>query len=301
MAGVLSAFGMGQARQRCRRQVHLGAALSPDLLAALPDQVEQLTCEAQETLRRQGDGTDTNADAPEVWVSLALRYPSAEQTLVLPWFAEQGVDAVISAFQASHQQRYGYCIDADQALIVEHLNVEVTAPQQFDATATAEIAESMSGVETSPQVSMHLESSGWTQVPLLNRSALLLNQQIEGPALIAEATGCTVLEPGWQARVKDGGTMLLERRQPVLGSLALAQAGAHDPLQAELFRHRFMAIAEQMGERLRQSSRSVNIRERLDFSCALFDATGALVANACLLYTSPSPRDRTRSRMPSSA
>ena len=286
MAGVLSAFGMGQARQRCRRQVHLGTALSPELLAGLPDQVERLMAEAKEMLHRQGDGADAEAGEPEVWVSLALRYPSAEQTLVLPWSAEQGVDAVISAFQASHQQRYGYCIDADQALIVEQLNVEVTAPQQFDATAAAtataaaEKAEPTPEVQPSPQVSMHLESSGWTQVPLLNRSALRLNQRVAGPALIAEATGCTVLEPGWQARVAEGGTLLLERSHPADGSPELAQAGAHDPLQAELFRHRFMAIAEQMGEQLRQSSRSVNIRERLDFSCALFDATGALVANA---------------------
>ena len=148
-----------------------------------------------------------------------------------------------------------------------------------------------------------------------------------------------MLEPGWQARVAEGGTLLLERSHRADGSPELAQAGAHDPLQAELFRHRFMAIAEQMGEQLRQSSRSVNIRERLDFSCALFDATGALVANAphipvhlgsmgdsvrdllaqvaigdvaplqpgdtllsnCLLYTSPSPRDVEESRMPSSA
>ena len=286
MAGVLSAFGMGQARQRCRRQVHLGTALSPELLAALPDQVERLMAEAGEMLHRQGDGADAEAGEPEVWVSLALRYPSAEQTLVLPWVAEQGVDAVISAFQSSHQQRYGYCIDADQALIVEQLNVEVTAPQQFDATtaapatAAAEKAEPTPEVQPSPQVSMHLEASGWTQVPLLNRAALRLNQRLAGPALIAEATGCTVLEPGWQARVAEGGTLLLERSHPADGSPDLAQAGAHDPLQAELFRHRFMAIAEQMGEQLRQSSRSVNIRERLDFSCALFDATGALVANA---------------------
>ena len=286
MAGVLSAFGMGQARQRCRRQVHLGAALSPELLADLPDQVERLMAEAKQMLYRQGDGADADAGAPEVWVSLALRYPSAEQTLVLPWSAEQGVDAVISAFQASHQQRYGYCIDADQALIVEQLNVEVTAPQQFDATTAAtatvapEKAEPTPEVQPSPQVSMHLELSGWTQVPLLNRAALRLNQRIAGPALIAEATGCTVLEPGWQARVAEGGTLLLERSHPADGSLERAQAGEHDPVQAELFRHRFMAIAEQMGEQLRQSSRSVNIRERLDFSCALFDATGALVANA---------------------
>ncbi len=282
MAGVLSAFGMGQARQRCRRQVHLGAALSPDLLAALPDQVGRLQGEAQETLHRQGDRTGVDVGEPEVWVSLALRYPSAEQTLLLTWSSEQGVDAVISAFQASHQQRYGYCIDADQALIVEQLNVEVTAPQQFDATAEAkaEMGEPRPGVQPSPQVSMHLESSGWMQVPLLNRSALRLNQRIAGPALIAEATSCTVLEPGWQARVADGGTLLLERSHPADGSPELAQAAAHDPLQAELFRHRFMAIAEQMGEQLRQSSRSVNIRERLDFSCALFDASGALVANA---------------------
>ena len=266
--------------------MHLGAALSPELLEALPDQVERLMAEAKEMLHRQGDGADAEAGEPELWVSLALRYPSAEQTLVLPWSAEQGVDAVISAFQASHQQRYGYCIDADQALIVEQLNVEVTAPQQFDAkaaataTAAAEKAEPTPEVQPSPQVSMHLESSGWMEVPLLNRSALRLNQRLAGPALIDEATGCTVLEPGWQARVAEGGTLLLERSHPADGSLERAQAGQHDPVQAELFRHRFMAIAEQMGEQLRQSSRSVNIRERLDFSCALFDATGALVANA---------------------
>ncbi len=280
MAGVLSAFGIGQARQRCQRQVHYGAALSPDLLAALPDQVERLTGEAQETLCRQGDGADADVGLPEVWVSLALRYPSVEQTLVLPWFAEQGVDAVISAFQASHQQRYGYCIDADQFLIVEQLNVEVTASQQFDATATAEMAEPTPEVQPSPQVSMHLEVSGWTQVPLLNRSALRLNKWIAGPALIAEATGCTVLEAGWQARVTEGGALVLERRQPANASPRASTGEAHDSLQAELFRHRFMAIAEQMGEQLRQSSRSVNIRERLDFSCALFDSKGALVANA---------------------
>ena len=157
---------------------------------------------------------------------------------MLPWSAEQGVDAVISAFQASHQQRYGYCIDADQALIVEQLNVEVTAPQQFDATATAttaatataEKAEPTPEVQPSPQVSMHLESSGWMEVPLLNRSALRLNQRLAGPALIAEATGCTVLEPGWQARVAEGGTLLLERSHPADGSLLLAQAGEHDPV-----------------------------------------------------------------------
>ena len=280
MAGVLSAFGMGQARQRCRRQRHLGAALSPELLAALPDQVERLSCEAKETLRRQGDGAEAEAEALEVWVSLALRYATAEQTQVLTWSADQSVDGVISAFQASHQQRYGYCIDGDQTLIVEQLNVEVTAPQQFDATASAGMAEPMPVVEIPRQVSMHLESSGWTQVPLLDRSALTLDQRIAGPALIAEPIGCTVLEPGWQARVTEGGTLVLERWEPSVGPSSLAQDDAHDPLQAELFRHRFMAIAEQMGEQLRQSSRSVNIRERLDFSCALFDATGALVANA---------------------
>ncbi|QNI94787.1 5-oxoprolinase (ATP-hydrolysing) [Synechococcus sp. A15-127] len=280
MAGVLSAFGMGQARQRCRRQVHFGAVLSPDLLAALPDQVERLSRGAQETLRRQGDGADADAGAPEVWVSLDLRYPTAEQTLVLTWSADQGVDAVVSAFQASHQQRFGYCIDTDEALIVEQLNIEVTAPQQFDATATAGMAQRKPVVETSQEASMYLESIGWTQVPLLDRSALTPDQRIAGPALIAEATGCTVLEAGWQARVAPGGTLLLERRQPAVGSLALMQDDDDNPLQAELFRHRFMAIAEQMGEQLRQSSRSVNIRERLDFSCALFDGTGALVANA---------------------
>ena len=97
---------------------------------------------------------------------------------------------------------------------------------------------------------------------------------------IAESTAFTVLEPNWTARIDSGGSLVLEH-QPTSPAKASGQkADAQDPVRSELFRHRFMAIAQQMGERLRQSSRSVNIRERLDFSCALFDANGGLVANA---------------------
>ena len=118
-------------------------------------------------------------------------------------------------------------------------------------------------------------------VPLFQRSHLALGEAIRGPALIVETTGCTVLEPDWSARVAAAGELVLERERGVRRPVAPASCtDQQDPVQAELFRHRFMAIAEQMGEQLRQSSRSVNIRERLDFSCALFDAAGTLVANA---------------------
>ncbi|MFN9660369.1 MAG: hydantoinase B/oxoprolinase family protein [Cyanobacteriota bacterium] len=138
----------------------------------------------------------------------------------------------------------------------------------------------------------HTVQPYWASVPLWRRNQLRPGQRLEGPAVVLEDTGTLVLEPGWQARLLPGGELLLEsleRRQttpdggiPEARPMSAAATGADrlDPVRLELYNHRFSAIAEQMGVRLQQSSRSVNIRERLDFSCALFDRHGRLVANA---------------------
>ena len=124
------------------------------------------------------------------------------------------------------------------------------------------------------------EEAGWRPVPLWQRSQLQPQQRLDGPALVVDATTTTVLEPGWQALVLADGALLLERDGTAIGQAVEHVEQGPDPTLLELYNHRFAAIAEQMGGRLQQSARSVNIRERLDFSCALFDAAGQLVANA---------------------
>lgn len=276
MAGVLSAYGMGQARQKRRLQSHIGEPLTPALLQSLPDRVNTLSQQSMRQLEQQGDATT----APELWVGLDLRYASAEQTLLLPWRSGLECLDLLKLFQARHRQRFGYCIQSDQQLVVEMLTVELTAVQQFQPQATGQNVDATAGPPAHRRVSMHLRSDGWQDVDLFDRDVLRPGHRIDGPALIAEATGCIVIEPGWSAQLDDTSAVVLQRVDVMRSLPNQGRSDHQDPALAELFRHRFMAIAEQMGERLQQTSRSVNIRERLDFSCAVFDGDGALVANA---------------------
>ena len=283
MAGVLSAYGMGQARQRRRRQRHLGQPLTPQLLQSLPHTVEHLQRGIHQEFLEQGDLAENGTSPGRCWVSLELRYPTSDQCLTIPWTSDCDLDGLLDSFRRCHQTRFGYCIEADQSLIVEMLSVDQAAPQQYTPAEIQCEAPPVQAPGADAEISLYLRGRGWQAVPVFERHVLPISACLEGPALIAEATGCTVLEPGWTLRV-DAGASLVLTRDPVEHSASLAhgQAERRDPDRAhpELFRHRFMAIAEQMGERLRLSSRSVNIRERLDFSCALFNERGELVANA---------------------
>ncbi|MCP9881245.1 hydantoinase B/oxoprolinase family protein [Cyanobium sp. Alchichica 3B3-8F6] len=223
--------------------------------------------------------------------------------------------ALRQAFAASHQQRYGYFPVGDD-WIVERLLVDITSSgqelpgQELPADGTesgwaagGDGAGTATGKGAPAAASTRLwlgEQLGWQRVPLWQRDHLRPQMHLQGPALVVDQTTTTVLEPGWQALVLPDGALLLERQSlahpvsaesSVGGSVAssVAQPVEHpvsspaapaDPTVLELYNHRFSAIAEQMGGRLQQSARSVNIRERLDFSCALFDAAGLLVANA---------------------
>ncbi len=280
MAGVLSAYGMGQARQRRRRQRHLGQPLTPQLLQSIPHTVEHLQRGIHQEFLEQGDLLANGASLERCWISLDLRYPSSDQSLTIPWTSDCDLDGLLDSFRRSHQKRFGYCIDADQCLIVEMLSVDQAAPQQYTPAEIQCEAPRVQAPVADTEISQYLRGFGWQPVPVFERHALPISACLEGPALIAEATGCTVLEPGWTLRVDPGASLVLTRDPVDPPSLPLGQGERADPAHPELFRHRFMAIAEQMGERLRLSSRSVNIRERLDFSCALFNQRGELVANA---------------------
>ncbi len=289
LAGVLSAYGIGLARPSLLRERTLRQPLEPAMLPQLEREIGLLVAEATAELRTSGDLAP--GEAPCWQARLELRYRGSDQGLELPWPAGPPEDApadLRAAFEARHRQRFGFVVP-DEPLVVERLQVEVAAPAPETSAGgvrAAELPEAADPPEPCEWVPLCLaddDGAGmvWRQVPLWRRERLAAGQRIAGPALVVEPTGTTVLEPGWGGRVLAGGELLLERPVPPAGAaLAGSVAGAVDPVRLELYNHRFSAIAEQMGERLRQCSRSVNIRERLDFSCALFDGAGRLVANA---------------------
>ncbi|MCP9838706.1 hydantoinase B/oxoprolinase family protein [Cyanobium sp. N.Huapi 1H5] len=291
LAGVLSAYGIGLARPSLLRERTLRKPFEPALLPQLEREIGALVAEATAELRTSGDLAP--GEAPRRQARLELRYRGSDQGLELPWPAapSEGLLAELRAgFEARHRQRFGF-VAADEPLVVERLQVEVAAPAPeipAGVVRAAELPEAADPPEPSEWVPLCLaEEQGagagmvWRQVPLWRREQLAAGQRIAGPALVVEPTGTTVLEPGWGGRVLAGGELLLERQAPPVGAfLPTSSDQAVDPVRLELYNHRFAAIAEQMGERLRQCSRSVNIRERLDFSCALFDGAGRLVANA---------------------
>ena len=282
LAGVLSAFGLGQARLREWRQVVVRRALEADLLATLPEMIRQEVGFAEEKLQAAGAGPVSQF---EQRIRLELRDVGSEQGLLIP-IAELPSTLKLSElegeFDQVHCQRFGYKPPRTSALMLECLEVEVftASARSEDDCQMASAQLSVSGA-LSTTATVHWPGLGWQEVPLVQRCDRALHQPLQGPALILDATGCTVLEPGWSARCNVAGSLLLTSAESPVQPLARDQVvDVPDPVDLSLFHHRFMVIAEQMGERLRQTSRSVNIRERLDFSCALFDHKGALVANA---------------------
>ena len=288
LAGVLSAHGMGHARQSQLRERTVREPLCEALLEKLRQLIKLEQTQADQLLQASGDlKSDFDSPTPKRCAHVEVRYASSEQGLMLSVDQTTCFPDLLKAFKDAHQQRFGYVPTGNESLVVERLEVSVVAPatqssQHFSLPNEGWLPKPSANDEHR-LAKVHWPNLGWKLVPLYQRDRLAKGASLEGPALILETTGCIVLEPGWRASVDQQGSLLLYAitadsiitRQPQI----LANQ-TPDPVMLELFHHRFMAIAEQMGERLRQSSRSVNIRERLDFSCALFDHQGSLVANA---------------------
>jgi 5-oxoprolinase (ATP-hydrolysing) len=304
LAGVLSAYGIGMAEQRVLLERVPRRPLMAALLAHLRTDLLQLRQQGEEQLRAAGDLAGAASAALRCQVRLELRPQGSEHGLELSWpegLAEpcvapaQEVEQLVRAFGDRHQQRYGYRPSADSGgLVVERLLLEVAPPPmrqqgQPGEGEPGELGEwGQRGGTLPDNVAVWFEQQGWRQVPLQRREQLQEGQLLVGPAVVLDATTSTLVEPGWQARVLAAGVLLLEQ-QAASGAASWAEGvpvavaegpAAPDPTLLELYNHRFAAIAEQMGVQLQQSARSVNIRERLDFSCALFDSQGRLVANA---------------------
>jgi 5-oxoprolinase (ATP-hydrolysing) len=244
---VLSAYGMGLAEVRAMREV----------------QLDRIGEEAREEVTSQGIAQVTLLRRAH------LRYDGSHQALEVPFGSTGEMQA---AFEAAHKQRFGF-YSPERAILFEMLSVEAVGET---GQAPGAALPDGNGVPIA-HVPVHLgEETG--DVPLYDRDRLDPNLPITGPAIITEATGTNMVEPGWQARVDAMGNLILERIEKA--TRAHAAGTKVDPVLLEVFNNLFMSVADQMGATLENTSMSVNIKERLDFSCAIFDADGDLVANA---------------------
>ncbi len=268
-AGVLSAYGMGLADQTAMREQAVELPLEPHAMVEFASVSDRLAADAEAALVSQG------ADPAKISVArqLHLRYAGTEATLIV---ALRDLDTIVEDFTAAHRARFGFATP-DRSLVVETVAVE--AVSAGDPVYEATLASRAEG-EPDPidHVAMFTGGSA-VDAPVFERTALLAGDRIKGPALVREANATTVIEPGWTAEVTALDHMLL-RRTEALPARGSAASGKPDPVLLELFNNLFMNVAEQTGAVLQNTSMSVNIKERLDFSCAIFDATGALVANA---------------------
>ncbi len=259
-AGVLSAYGIGLAEQRTLRErtveLDLVDANQPAIARALDD----LAREAEGAMR-------TQTDQPlETHRYLHLRYAGSDSTLVVAF----GANAP-AAFEAAHRQRYGFTTPG-RTLIAAAVAVEVVA-----AGASIDTSSTRPATTRRDAVTRRCYFGGaWRDTPFVHRDAL--PDALDGPAVILEPTGTIVVEPGWRAARDARDNIVIRRVTPLPARTALGTTV--DPVRLEIFNNLFMSIAEQMGAVLEKTAHSVNIKERLDFSCALFDRDGALIANA---------------------
>jgi len=266
LASVLSAYGMGLADRRVVRERTLALPLDEAGIAAIAAAVEALGEEAKAELAAQG--IDPAAAGCEALV--AIRPICSENVIEV---RHGWIGAMRRAFADGWQARFGFA--PSEELIVETLQVEAFSPGAEVGGATAALPE-----RSSPPEEMAAVFTGGQahEVPLYLREKLAAGFAATGPLLVIDEVSTTVVEPGWKLRVDAIGNLLLSRAAPLRQS---PHGGTRrDPVRLEIMSALFMAIAEEMGAALQYSASSVNIRERLDFSCAVFDGQGNLVANA---------------------
>ncbi|MFD7227490.1 hydantoinase B/oxoprolinase family protein [Streptomyces sp. NPDC059881] len=269
LAGVLSAYGIGLADATAMREQSVEAELNEDTLRRVEKLCDDLAARTRAELRDDAvpdDAISTRARA-------LVRYAGTDAGMPVPLGT---LDGMRDAFTSAHRARYAFTMD--KPLVVEAVSVEaVGTAGPHGSVVVEEAARGGAGPRARDTVRMFLDGRP-ADTPLHRRKDLSPDDTVEGPAIIAEADATTVLDPGWQAAVGEGGHLLLTRVRPRPARTAVGTDV--DPVLLEVFNNLFMAIAEQMGVRLENTAHSVNIKERLDFSCALFDAEGNLIANA---------------------
>jgi 5-oxoprolinase (ATP-hydrolysing) len=269
LAGVLSAYGMGLADTVAMRQRSVEARLAHASVAALEQALDGLAREAAAELAAQG----IEPGRMRIVRRLHLRYEGTDTTLPVRY---SGIADMVAQFEAEYRKRYSFLMQGRE-LVAESASVEaIGAPDALDEPSgtAARAATPPSAVDS---VTVHTGGRAH-RAPVYRRETLAPGHSVAGPAIIAESNATTVVEPGWRAGITARDHMVIDRIEPV--SRAAAIGTQVDPVRLEVFNNLYMSIAEQMGLRLANTAYSVNIKERLDFSCAVFDQHGALIANA---------------------
>ena len=268
LAGVLSAYGMGLADQNVIREHSVELKLDESTHVKITVRLDELVAVAEAELARQQAGTSKMTTHRRVHV----RYDGSDAALVVPFGSLQEIQ---SGFEAAYRQRFSFLMQG-KGLVVEAVSVEAIAK----GDAPIEPRHALHAARDVPRrETVRMYSGGqWHDAALVVREDLQPGDVIVGPAIIAERNATTVVEPGWEAALTELDHLVLDRR--VARAIIFAAGTTVDPVLLEVFNNLFMNIAEQMGLQLQNTAYSVNIKERLDFSCALFDTAGNLIANA---------------------
>ncbi len=269
LAGVLSAYGIGLADVRVLKSQAAEAPLDPASLQALAPAFVHLEGLVRDEVSEQSGATGKTRTVQQ----LSLKYQGTDSTLDV---TRDDLDVMRAEFESHYRARFGFLMP-DRPLVVESISVECINTSERAAPPLPDFAPRHGSLVP---LAVHPVFCGdqWRQTPFFDRNALRPGDQIDGPAVIREANATTIIEPGWIALLTPLNHLLVRRQADYERALVLDTTV--DPLRLELFNNLFMAIAEQMGEVLAKTAYSVNIKERLDFSCALFDGKAQLVANA---------------------
>tara|TARA_Y100001934_G_scaffold22603_1_gene25357 strand:- start:22533 stop:26141 length:3609 start_codon:yes stop_codon:yes gene_type:complete len=269
LAGVLSAYGMGLADQRVMRERAIEEKLNTSLIKTLNKEIEEMIEEGNAEMEQQG----VDIKRTTTIVKAHLRYEGTDTALVIDFGTN---DQIISRFEEAHRQQFGF-ISPEKNHIVEALSLEVIGESEIIEDPVLQTDPNAAIPEPLTTVSMY-SADEMHNTPIYDRETLCPGCKLDGPAILKEANATTVIEPGWQAEVTRHNHIIVTRIAALPKKLAIGTQA--DPVMLEVFNNLFMSIAEQMGGVLQNTSYSVNIKERLDFSCAIFDTSGELVANA---------------------
>ena len=268
-AGVLSAYGIGLADVRAIYEEAVEGKLSDELISSLDERYAKIAEKAKKDVQDQ----EIQDESIFIQKRVHVRYDGTDSAIVVD---AGNSDVVRRQFEESHKQRFGFTMP-EKAVVVEAIAVEAIGKTEMHEELKQEISPRKSPLKPVKEAQMYF-ANDFHQGRVYIREDLRPGDRIQGPAIVIESTGTTVVEQDWELETTNYNHLILTRMVPrptrrVVGTNA-------DPVMLEVFNNLFMSIAEQMGASLENSAYSVNIKERLDFSCAIFDSEGDLVANA---------------------
>ncbi|WP_135610890.1 hydantoinase B/oxoprolinase family protein [Methanococcoides sp. AM1] len=267
-AGVLSAYGMGLADQRMILEKSVEEELTDKAINDIHKLFEELENHGSAAMKKQGVTEENIVVERKVHV----RYSGTDTSLEV-FFGK--FEAILESFLEAHKEQFGFVME-ERNLVISSISLEIIGLNEIpEESINNEVAEG----ECMHETNVEMYTCGeYHHTPVFIRKCLKPGHVVKGPALIIEDTTTIVVEPSWEAEITALDHIVLTRTEAPAEHVAIGTDA--DPVMLEVFNNRFMSIAEQMGYRLQNTAHSVNIKERLDFSCAIFDNNGNLIANA---------------------